>query len=216
MAVSETNGERLPPGSLAVSPRPRPCPCPCLCPCPCPALALTLALALALPWPLPLPLPCLPCLPCLASLPLPCFALPCLACLIIIAQSAFAKNRTRQQKGLRDRNSPTCTLSQNGYGDNCSQISEPRPTIGAQLSSHYDDNDHNDRNSHNNRSNHNDHNDDLNDDHTDHNNHNNNSNVALHYYCSYSTPPPSFDVGRSSQANFLERNSAMDDSIGGS
>jgi hypothetical protein len=26
-----------------------------------------------------------------------------------------------QQKGLRDRNSPTCTLSQNGYGDSMSQ-----------------------------------------------------------------------------------------------
>ena len=24
---------------------------------------------------------------------------------------------TEKQKGLRDRNSPTCTLSQNGYGD---------------------------------------------------------------------------------------------------
>ena len=31
---------------------------------------------------------------------------------------ALNKNRTGQQKGLRDRNSPTCTLSQNGYGDN--------------------------------------------------------------------------------------------------
>jgi hypothetical protein len=50
---------------------------------------------------------------------LPCFA-PLLALPNIIAQSAFAKNRTRQQKRLRDRNSPTCTLSQNGYGDICS------------------------------------------------------------------------------------------------
>jgi hypothetical protein len=41
--------------------------------------------------------------------------------------SARDKNRTRQQKGLRDRNSPTCTLSQNGYGDNCNQTSEPIP-----------------------------------------------------------------------------------------
>jgi len=88
-------------------------------------------------------------LPCLA-LPWPCLALPCLLPLpSIIAQSAFAKNRTRQQKGLRDRNSPTCTLSQNGYGTNCSQTSELRPTIGAQLSSH------NDHSGHNNHSNHN-------------------------------------------------------------
>ena len=28
------------------------------------------------------------------------------------------------QKGLRVRNSPTCTLSQNGYGDEVAQISE--------------------------------------------------------------------------------------------
>ena len=89
-------------------------------------------------------------LPCLALLFLG-LALPCLLPLpSIIAQSAFAKNRTRQQKGLRDRNSPTCTLSQNGYGTNCSQTSELRPTIGAQLSSH------NDHSGHNNHSNHND------------------------------------------------------------
>ena len=31
-------------------------------------------------------------------------------------------NRTAWQKGLRVRNSPTCTLSQNGYGDSCSAI----------------------------------------------------------------------------------------------
>ena len=31
-------------------------------------------------------------------------------------------NRTAWQKGLRVRNSPTCTLSQNGYGDSCSTI----------------------------------------------------------------------------------------------
>ena len=41
------------------------------------------------------------------------------------APTAHNKNRTRQQKGLRDRNSPTCTLSQNGYGDTCSQTLEP-------------------------------------------------------------------------------------------
>ena len=45
--------------------------------------------------------------------------------------SARDKNRTRQQKGLRDRNSPTCTLSHNGYGDNCSQTSEPRSMLSA-------------------------------------------------------------------------------------
>ena len=38
--------------------------------------------------------------------------------------SAPNKNRTRQQKGLRDRNSPTCTLSQNGYGEASCQTSE--------------------------------------------------------------------------------------------
>ena len=47
----------------------------------------------------------------------------CVVCAISVlrawqVQSALDKNRTRQQKGLRDRNSPTCTLSQNGYGDN--------------------------------------------------------------------------------------------------
>ena len=47
------------------------------------------------------------------------------------AKCALDKNRTRQQKGLRDRNSPTCTLSQNGYGDNCSQTSEPRSMLSA-------------------------------------------------------------------------------------
>ena len=31
--------------------------------------------------------------------------------------NAIAQNRTQDQKGLRDRNSPTCTLSQNGYGE---------------------------------------------------------------------------------------------------
>jgi len=46
----------------------------------------------------------------------------CVVCAISVlrawqVQSALDKNRTRQQKGLRDRNSPTCTLSQNGYGD---------------------------------------------------------------------------------------------------
>ena len=32
-------------------------------------------------------------------------------------------NRTAWQKGLRVRNSPTCTLSQNGYGDEVARIS---------------------------------------------------------------------------------------------
>ena len=31
-------------------------------------------------------------------------------------------NRTAWQKGLRVRNSPTCTLSQNGYGDQVARI----------------------------------------------------------------------------------------------
>jgi len=34
----------------------------------------------------------------------------------LLAMGARLKNRTPGQKGLRDRNSPTCTLSQNGYG----------------------------------------------------------------------------------------------------
>ena len=36
-----------------------------------------------------------------------------------------ARNRTSIQKGLRDRNSPTCTLSQNGYGDCWAQLQDP-------------------------------------------------------------------------------------------
>ena len=32
------------------------------------------------------------------------------------------EHRTPNQKGLRDRNSPTCTLSQNGYGDCSSRV----------------------------------------------------------------------------------------------
>ena len=35
-------------------------------------------------------------------------------------------NRTACQKGLRVRNSPTCTLSQNGYGEKCSRLAERR------------------------------------------------------------------------------------------
>ena len=34
-----------------------------------------------------------------------------------LAMRRWLQKRTRDQKGLRDRNSPTCTLSQNGYGD---------------------------------------------------------------------------------------------------
>ena len=34
--------------------------------------------------------------------------------------SCPAWNRTREQKDLRDRNSPICTLSQNGYGNEVS------------------------------------------------------------------------------------------------
>ena len=35
-------------------------------------------------------------------------------------------NRTACQKGLRVRNSPTCTLSQNGYGEEFSCLAERR------------------------------------------------------------------------------------------
>ena len=34
-----------------------------------------------------------------------------------MALRALAWDRTPDEKGLRDRNSPMCTLSQNGYGD---------------------------------------------------------------------------------------------------
>ena len=37
-------------------------------------------------------------------------------------------NRNRGQKGLRDRNSPTCTLSQDGNGDSfVSRLDQARP-----------------------------------------------------------------------------------------
>ena len=42
---------------------------------------------------------------------------------------ALDKNRTRQQKCLCDRNSPTCTLSQNGYGETCSQTLESQSEL---------------------------------------------------------------------------------------
>jgi hypothetical protein len=32
------------------------------------------------------------------------------------ARMALSTTTTTHEKGLRDRNSPTCTLSQNGYG----------------------------------------------------------------------------------------------------
>ena len=41
------------------------------------------------------------------------------------SQSAPAQDRTHDQKGLRERNSPTCTLRQNGYGDLLGQPGEP-------------------------------------------------------------------------------------------
>ena len=40
------------------------------------------------------------------------------------------RNRTHDPKGLRDRNSPTCTLSQNGYGDPSCQVCDG-PLSGA-------------------------------------------------------------------------------------
>ena len=46
---------------------------------------------------------------------------------------AHARNRTSIQKGLRARNSPTCTLSQNGYGDLLAHLREaipPAATLG--------------------------------------------------------------------------------------
>jgi len=38
-----------------------------------------------------------------------------------IPLNGATRARTHDQKGLRDRNSPTCTLSQNGYGGICTQ-----------------------------------------------------------------------------------------------
>jgi len=67
---------------------------------------------------------------------LPCLV-PCLASPAFSTPSALAKNRTRQQKGLRDRNSPTCTLSQNGYGDICSQVPELRSSSSGFLPFQY-------------------------------------------------------------------------------
>ena len=40
--------------------------------------------------------------------------------------AVMTKVRTGRQKGLRDRNSPTCTLSQNGYGNSDCKKPEPR------------------------------------------------------------------------------------------
>ena len=40
-----------------------------------------------------------------------------LLCEGLLAMRALAWVRTPDEKGLRDRNSPMCTLSQNGYGD---------------------------------------------------------------------------------------------------
>jgi hypothetical protein len=36
---------------------------------------------------------------------------------VIISSDSRVEDRSCAEKGLRDRNSPTCTLSQNGYGD---------------------------------------------------------------------------------------------------
>ena len=37
--------------------------------------------------------------------------------LVSVGLIGLGGDRTHDEKGLRDRNSPTCTLSQNGYGD---------------------------------------------------------------------------------------------------
>ena len=51
---------------------------------------------------------------------------------------AGEKNRTRYQKGLRDRNSPTCTLSQNGYGDPCSSLTDGLAPHAGLVPRHFD------------------------------------------------------------------------------
>ena len=48
-----------------------------------------------------------------------------------IQQNAPRRNRTRQ-KGLRERNSPFCTLSQNGYGDSAAKPSGVRRALAAE------------------------------------------------------------------------------------
>jgi hypothetical protein len=40
-------------------------------------------------------------------------------------------DRTPDEKGLRDRNSPTCTLSQNGYGENSGKKVVLRTSLSA-------------------------------------------------------------------------------------
>ena len=53
------------------------------------------------------------------SMTSPCQGLlwPVLLCEGLLALRALAWVRTPDEKGLRDHNSPMCTLSQNGYGD---------------------------------------------------------------------------------------------------
>ena len=53
------------------------------------------------------------------SMTSPCQGLlwPVLLCEGLLALRALAWVRTPDEKGLRGRNSPMCTLSQNGYGD---------------------------------------------------------------------------------------------------
>ena len=48
------------------------------------------------------------------------------------AQNTLPTTTAAQKKGLRDRNSPTCTLSQNGYGDTCSWPSDCLASHGDQ------------------------------------------------------------------------------------
>ena len=48
--------------------------------------------------------------------------LPVLVVCLMSGEHAPCKNRTGVAKGLRDRNSPICTLSQNGYGGKSSVL----------------------------------------------------------------------------------------------
>ena len=48
---------------------------------------------------------------------------------IHLYQTRATEELNPRQKGLRDRNSPTCTLSQNGYGETCSQTLESQSEL---------------------------------------------------------------------------------------
>ncbi len=89
-----------------------------------------------------------------------------------------------QQKGLRCRTSPTCTLSQNGYGDDSAVLRTCRRCAGAYAC-------HVSREAGSAKSQH---------------------QITLRL----AFPTFSPVVGSSSRANYLLRNAAMDDSIGGS